>query len=382
MFHPIVFFACWRYFQTRKIIWLSTLGVMIGVMVLIIVMSVMSGFQNDFRSRLQGTLSELTFTLKDPQNDYIPLLQKMKSQFSNEILEVAPRLESLILVGAPRGWRGGMLIGIEEKQERQVGSFSDYLMTSKKFKSEQFEDWMKPASLLSLQWVALHSESLSAEDPFFTKNDSFYTRVFFQQNRLFKSFINNFPNQTKEDLFAFIFNEQGQIVAEEFYSDINKTKGFPPPSEKLQQYQRILDDMMQSFKNKQLEKLLSHFHEDLELYEIHSEDEEEFKTPSHYHLQKSDPFDLKAFQKSSQRYFPILVGTEFILQRGVYLREEGSVTILGGYYHRGLKKIRSISKKYTIVGTFKTGMHEYDSNVIYCPLRGVQQLQMSPEALE
>lgn len=383
--HHIVFFTCWRYLWTRKIIVLSILGVTIGVMVLIIVMSVMSGFQNDFKSRLQGTLSEISFSVYESKKDYKPLLEKMKEHFKEEILEIAPRLESLILVGTERGWFGSMLIGIDEEQEKKVGNFSSYLFTSKKRLEDEFEGASVSKSILKMEWVFEKVEQISAEDPVFSPaTGEQYFRVYYTTETTYHSlpgYSDKKPYVSKSELQAFVFNNAGKIVARESCADLkNKIQTLPSLPEQHKKYQQVLREFSDAFSSKNIARLMSWFHEDLELYNVIVEEGETYREPSPFQLSIKDPFDRANW--TQKRYFPILVGTEFMGPRGVFLRKPGNVTILGGYYHQELKKIRSISKKYTIVGTFKTGMHEYDSNIIYCPLQGAQQLQIPPEALE
>ena len=90
------YFISYRYIKSRLISIFSILAVAIGVMVLVVVLSVMDGFKKEFKSRLQGSLSDIIISVHN-RSKYEDLEQVVRKV--PEIEACSPHLNGLILLG-------------------------------------------------------------------------------------------------------------------------------------------------------------------------------------------------------------------------------------------------------------------------------------------
>jgi ABC-type lipoprotein release transport system permease subunit len=261
-------------------------------------------------------------------------------------------------------------------------------MTSKKIMAQTYQKIFQhmrkgSISVQERKWILENIQALQRPKDSQTYHEVFYRIESSKLWVLEDEEIQEDPGTHLGYLQSFVFNESGKIVEQRRYSEseeqkIQELERSPAPSPALKErYQNLLTQMNTAFQEYQLDRLLDFFDENVEVYQITSENE---KIPAQEHLSPQDPFEMS--QSEGFRYFPVLIGTEIKRNRLVFLRVPGDFTLLGGYYNRQEKEIRTISKKFTAVGTFKTGMHEYDSKVLYCPIQGAQVLQIPPEILK
>ncbi len=117
-----------RYIRTRRITYLSILGVAVGVAALIIVMAVMEGFQEDFKDRIRGVLSDIIVRYRGEK----PIEEVERIILSAEhVTAAAPRLRGMALV-IGRGGRGAVeIIGIDADREIRVSKLAEYVINSR-----------------------------------------------------------------------------------------------------------------------------------------------------------------------------------------------------------------------------------------------------------
>jgi lipoprotein-releasing system permease protein len=122
-------FLAWRYLVSRKIIYFSIAGIMVGVIALIVITSVMGGFSREIRERIRGTSSHLTIISRSNFfiSDYSAIIERIKQV--PHVVACAPRLEWLALLNQENAYV--QLIGIELPVENKVTNFEKYLMDDK-----------------------------------------------------------------------------------------------------------------------------------------------------------------------------------------------------------------------------------------------------------
>jgi hypothetical protein len=119
------FILAWRYLRSRKITYLSVLGVAVGVTALIVVLAVMEGFQQDFKRRIRGMLSDIVMRYRgdEPLEE---VLRKIESV--PHVVGAAPRLRGMGLVGAGKGRGAVGTVGIDPGREGKVSQLPVYVM--------------------------------------------------------------------------------------------------------------------------------------------------------------------------------------------------------------------------------------------------------------
>lgn len=117
-----------RYLHKRLVAILAITGVAVGVMVLISVTSIMSGFANEMRGKIRGTMSHIN-VFRGP-NQFISNYQK----YQEEILKIphvtgcSPRIEWLVMFDMEKGADYCTMIGADFKTEMATSNIGDYLM--------------------------------------------------------------------------------------------------------------------------------------------------------------------------------------------------------------------------------------------------------------
>lgn len=168
MFDYLVYFISLRYIKTRLITVLCTMVVAVGVMVLLVVLSVMDGFKKEFKSRLQGSLSDILITVRDANVLYKDAEEIILKNANVEAC--SPHLNGLVLIGTGRFYAPGMIMGIDYEKEYNVGKLKDYLVTAYKEKKlwaeELLEQNIKRSYYTSFSWKVLGGKYVPAEGIF------------------------------------------------------------------------------------------------------------------------------------------------------------------------------------------------------------------------
>jgi len=137
---------CWRYLRTRYIALASIISVMLGVATMIVVNSVMAGFTREMQDRIHGILSDVTIechSLEGMPNlddlEFFPPEGDRRRTVRERIMRtVGDRIEGMtatVIVPAMLSYQHGgrwvtrqvQVIGIDEKTQSQVSDFGKYL---------------------------------------------------------------------------------------------------------------------------------------------------------------------------------------------------------------------------------------------------------------
>lgn len=124
---------CWRYLRTRYIALASIISVTLGVATMIVVNSVMSGFSTEMKSRLHGILSDITFEARSL--DGMPDAEWHMEQIRRVAGDQIEGMTATVVVPAMLSFQYGgnwitrqvQLIGIDEQTHADVGDFARYL---------------------------------------------------------------------------------------------------------------------------------------------------------------------------------------------------------------------------------------------------------------
>lgn len=137
-----------RYLRRNWLNLVGTAAVAIGVLVLICVLSVMKGFDEEFRSRIRATLSDLiveswTDDAFDGYEDLMARIEKVP-----HVVAAAPRAEGLSLIRLAKQRRYAEYLGIDLEREMRTTDFAEYWRAWRgRAAREQIAQWLEGGSL-------------------------------------------------------------------------------------------------------------------------------------------------------------------------------------------------------------------------------------------
>jgi lipoprotein-releasing system permease protein len=127
------FLLCWRYLRTRYIALASIVSVTLGVATMIVVNSVMAGFSHEMNDRLHAILSDVTFEANGLEGFSDPEwhMQQIRKVAGDSIEGMTPTVQVPAMLSFQYGgnWvtRPVQLIGVDEATQHEGGNFSKYL---------------------------------------------------------------------------------------------------------------------------------------------------------------------------------------------------------------------------------------------------------------
>lgn len=137
---------CTRYLRTRFIALASIISVMLGVATMIVVNSVMSGFSHEMRTRINGILADVDVETNSLNGEFDPqaLMQLARDATGDRIESISATVEVFGLLHFRRGgqWipRPVTLVGIDPEAETQVSPLIEHL--------DSFRDILEDGSLV------------------------------------------------------------------------------------------------------------------------------------------------------------------------------------------------------------------------------------------
>ncbi len=136
------FLLCQRYLRTRYIAMASIISVMLGVATMIVVNSVMAGFTTEMRDRIRGILSHVVVETAslDGQPDAELHMRLARQAAGDSIAAMTATIEvyGMLSFQYAGQWitRPVTIIGIRPEEKAQVGPFVDYLMSYKPWRED------------------------------------------------------------------------------------------------------------------------------------------------------------------------------------------------------------------------------------------------------
>jgi len=118
-----------RYLRSKKLNLIAVLGVAIGVMALLVVLSVMTGFDQELRQRIRGTLSDLIVEKWDPKggDSFGGYKEDVRKLLALEhVVGCAPRFEGLAIIKMGQTYRWGQFLGIDLDLELRATDLANY----------------------------------------------------------------------------------------------------------------------------------------------------------------------------------------------------------------------------------------------------------------
>jgi lipoprotein-releasing system permease protein len=126
---------CQRYLRTRYIALASIISVTLGVATMIVVNSVMAGFGTEMRSRIQGILSDIIIETRSTNGEFDPDFHKqlVRELVGKYIAGVTATVEVHAILSYPYGgeWvpHPVILVGIDPESKSEVGPLVEYLQS-------------------------------------------------------------------------------------------------------------------------------------------------------------------------------------------------------------------------------------------------------------
>jgi lipoprotein-releasing system ATP-binding protein len=327
-----------RYIRSRLITIFSILAVALGVMVLVVVLAVMDGFKKEFVFRLQGSLSHIIMTVRTPEYNYSDIEKKVIT--APHVVACSPHLNGLVLIGTGRYYAGGMVIGIDYDKEQQVGKLDEYLVSAYKehklCTEELLEDNVRRIYREKLSWQVLGAQRATGNTPL--------TRVICQETREYVS-NDDTPNkfQPYRRFVAYTIDNYGKVVLLE--PDLpNEVKDNMPalPQQEMQSWQAYFDNLAKLLDDRDLPGYLAHF--------------------SPHMKNSAGCLDLSKPLEPLDDDRPLLMGYELMRQLG--LKRGDPVSLMTGTRDKD-GKLQAVSRKFIVVGAFKSGWQEIDVRLVY-----------------
>lgn len=323
-----------RYLRARKITYFSIAGVAGGVMVLIVVMSVMEGFQQDFKSRIRGMLSDILLRYRGDE-PLETVLEKIESV--DHVTGVAPRLRGLALV-AGQGKVAVETVGIDPDREGSASELPVYVMKAGRMRplanaARFMEDYRYAvqdlvdriaANVKPGEERAAEAERLVAQGRVFLRS----TTAILEQLRQEEGF-----EAVRRAYRAFLRAGKESGIFGETYA-----------------------------------RLESEVKERLALLDVQERDYEEAVARSRREGVPALPF-------SSPRAREIILGEELASQQLKVLVGETVQMVTGSGKGLPSDEAGRTEGEFLVVGTFKSGMFQYDSKTAFLPLEAAQAFQ-------
>jgi len=345
------YFISLRYIRRRTITWFSILGVALGVMVLIIVLSVMDGFRVEFMQRLQGILSHLIVNVRTSEQNYASLEKKI--QEVPHVKACAPHIRGMILIGTNKYYVGGMVLGIDVEKEFEVGKLKDYLVTAYQEKKIWGEQLLENNILLSyrleVEWVVGSVQEVEA-DGIFPAGTRVLTEKIFRYVERTKKVENKFS--IRKEYIAYTIDENDKIIFMEKKLPLEIWKKRPPLSpEQREKWQNKFNHMSKSLNKRNLDRYLAHYSKSLQCSSGSLNPEKPFEITS------EDPDEIIDDVR------PVLIGYE--LMRQLEIKTGDEITLMTGKRDPQSGDLKAFSRKFTVVGAFKSGWQEIDAHLVY-----------------
>jgi lipoprotein-releasing system permease protein len=343
------YFIALRYLRSRRITYLSILGVAVGVSALIIVLAVMEGFQNDFKNRIRGVLSDVIVRYRGP----LPV-----DEVERRILAVpgvaaaSPRLRGIALIVGRHGRGAVQIVGIEPEKEVQVSKLGFYVIASRltvqgKDISHHIENWIDNLGREGIPGYLWKSGAISEE-----AYKSVHRRLT-EAQRIAKQV----EKQSQADrMLELLVRAEDPILS--VFADLARPEALPETNQAVLEAQMELAKDYFPQKKKEIEELRDATRAAL------AEAAETRRFPS-------------LFPAGSDGQV-VLLGEELLPTLHIRPGSDETVRIYaaGGRELAPLDDEEALARgEFTVVGTFRSRMFRYDSRLVYMPLRTAQVFQ-------
>ena len=351
------YFISLRYIKSRLITWFSIAGIAIGVMVLVVVLSVMDGFRKEFISRLQGILSHIIVSVRNPELNYDALEKKIAAE--KYVRACAPHLRGVVLIGTERYYVGGIVVGIDYQKESEVGKLADYMVTARrelKLWGEQLlENNIKLPHRIEVSWEVLGGKAVPAEGRFPAGTRLICRQIF----KIIPKEGQNLPGQDKpylkKQLVAYTIDEsQPKALPEIVFMERNLPSNYAEKVPKLlpitkRKWDRYFAGMADRINSRDLTGFIDYYSKNLR-----------FAAGS---LDPKNPFQYESADSGELDIRPVIVGYELLRQLGMRRGEE--ITLMTGRRNPKDGKLKPYGRKFVVVGSFKSGWQEIDAHMVY-----------------
>ncbi|MBM4045483.1 MAG: FtsX-like permease family protein [Planctomycetes bacterium] len=160
------FLVSLRYLRKKRITFIAAAGVAVGVLALVVVLSVMSGFDREIRSRIRGTLADIT--IESPMahgvSNYEEYMKQVKAV--PHVTACAPYVDSVAVmkIGTARVW--GKFRGIDPVAEAAVSDFENYMCFNRPadFSFPKGVEPDRAPAIVGLEMVRLRERQADQED--------------------------------------------------------------------------------------------------------------------------------------------------------------------------------------------------------------------------
>lgn len=355
-------FISLRYLRTTRVAVLPIACVTIGVVALLLVTSVMGGFSRDLRARIRGTTSHIAVLgmggTRSPFGEWEKIAAVIRAVPG--VRAVAPHMEWPVLAG--QSLEEAQLIGIDPSLEKEVGEFRDYLLDGKScdFKLDGVNQ-DPPGAIVGCDKVGHYrsrdtvivvdkSDVVGGEKAF--KDAKYLVRsVLRLLNRGDRFALLAFGGGLQEMSAGLVERDEHSIDAAERFLDRLALGGEPTTLLALRRAMSIQPTGDRTFRIVVVSSGTGWTLVDGILNSTKGRD---------FWGTNVEPFDASRTNEFDVRQR--LTGN----YRGMHVNLVSGRIVAGNFV--------SVHGQLTIVGLFKSGMAEYDSNYVYVPLEVAQKM--------
>jgi lipoprotein-releasing system permease protein len=334
-----------RYLRSRKITYLSIIGVAVGVAALIIVLAVMEGFQNDFHDRIRGVLSDVIVRYR---GDIPPKEVEAAIRTVPHVTACTPRLKGMGLVIGPGGRGAVQIIGIEVEKEIRVSKLGEYIINSR----------LTSLAKKAAQDVDLLIQSLEMDIEGFLKQGDMPTSVeqdFLRLRRDLYPLISRLAKEpSAKRMIGLLDLIEERIVA--FLDSVPRCPGVSPFVAKAFTGAPEAAKTYMEKRRQEIIKARVRIRDDLK----------SFNTGGAFAVPFADPREGRE----------VIIGEELMQQLHVKVGDKVRI------YTTGSKGLPSLDEEaelprdeFTVAGTFRSRMYRFDSQLVYMPLLTAQVFQ-------
>lgn len=383
------YFIALRYLRGRMITWLAIAGVTIGVMALVIVTSVMGGFQIEMHDRIRGTMGHLSVESKEFFGLRGPAKIEKAVETLPHVTGTSPFIESIALFSSDTlDW--GKIKGIDPVKEMTVGKFHKYLLTDEESEAygkiealerdnQRYSEALK-APRISWIYEAMLEKGMSREK---VKKELLKAVKLYEISRkaggnvqALKKFKVEFDKWTRG--LGVPMNQSEIDTAYEYGARLGLIEKNEKRIEELEEIKDAKADRP-PFKKEKVEALFTTKRKrthavDLEYggtlsgklvseNSTHVSFEIPWGNSSRVETRSRDELDGPVYAVP-----PMVVGIQWFKWYNVDLHDLVNIITV-----RPDNLTRTFSKKFEVVGAFKTGMFETDYRFVYTSVRALQE---------
>ena len=358
------YLLCWRYLRTKYIALASIVSVTLGVATLIVVNSVMSGFTTEMKDRLHGILSDVVLESRDfggfPDPDM--RMEQIRKIAGDKIEMMTPVVTapSMLYFKNGNSWvsRPVQVVGIDPKTYPLVSTFSKYLQHPENRNKASF---------------TLREDGYDVRDHQLGPNETFVPRVALGESGGRRRRI-----KARCDKFTQRIDGGGQHAG--MSSSVASTKMAPPPTQSLPSSSNEIASSNNVTPGNPFGQAVVVDSTDPPILAIGSSGitADPFGQGANPFAQTAEEKQQKIFDPEFEQRTGIVLGMALVSSRD-HEGKDWFAAVPGDDVNLTIPTTgtppKGISDSFTVVDLYESKMSEYDSQLVFVPIKHLQKLR-------